>query len=239
MDGITSRPNVDVNVTTITNRDRDLSAGVVSVVLVWAAGMADDPALVSATERAVAHWNDVWSGAGLSVEVRYVESTIPPALPYPSAMTGDLFLEVSGLIEPGEIAVLVGEVINDDTSQYGVAGRIPGPIVQSPLSAIVVGWLANAGGDGAFSDNDIQLYGEVLAHEVGHFVGLFHPVERAYDHWDSLSDTIECASASSCDAMLGTNLMFPYSICDGSGCLSTTVITNDQRGVMHRYTGTR
>ncbi len=239
VDGITSRPDVNVDVTTITNRDADLATGALHVVVVWAAGMADDAALVTATEAAVDHWNDVWSMAGLSVEVRYVESTIDPDLPYPSAMTGDLLDMASSFVEPGEIAVIVGETINDDTSQYGVAGRIPGPVIRSPISAIVVGWLANAGGDGTFSDNDIQLYGEVLAHEVGHFVGLFHPVENAFDRWDSLRDTPECRNASNCEAMLGTNLMFPYSICDADGCVSTTILTNDQRGVMHRYTGTR
>jgi hypothetical protein len=73
----------------------------------------------------------------------------------------------------------------------------------------VVGWLANAGGDGTFSDGDIALYGEVLAHEVGHFVGLCHPVERGYDYWDALDDTPECRSVSSCESILGMNLMFP------------------------------
>lgn len=239
VDGITSRPDIEVDVTTITNRDADLTTGVLRVVIVWADGMADDAALVTATEAAVDHWNDVWSMAGLRVEVRYVESTIDPDLPYPSAMTADLLDAASAFVEPGETAVIVGETINADPGQYGVAGRIPGPVIRSPISAIVMGWLANAGGDGVFSDNDIQLYGEVLAHEVGHFVGLFHPVERDFDHWDALSDTPQCRNTANCESMLGTNLMFPYSICDADGCVSTTILTNDQRGVMHRYTGTR
>lgn len=237
-DGRTSRPNVDLDVTTIVSGDRDLERGRVRVAMIWANGLSTNAALVSATERAVAHWRAVWGAAGMDLDVRYVSSTIAPALPYPSAMTGDLFLQASALTMDGEVPVLIGETVNNDSSQYGVAGHIPGPIVRSPLRAIVVGWLSNAGNDGVFSDNDVQLYGEVFAHEVGHYVGLFHPVERMYNAWDSLSDTVECRTEANCNAMLGTNLMFPYSICDMSGCLSTTILTPQQRGVMQRYTGT-
>ncbi len=239
VDGTTSRPDVDVTHTTITSRDHDLDDGVVHVALVWAAGMSDDAALVDATERAIDHWNEVWGAVGMHVEVRFVESTIDPALPEPSAMSGDVLLEASSLVLAGEVALIVGETIAGGSELYGVAGYIPGPIVASPLGAIVVGWLANAGGDGVFSDADLTLYGEVLAHEVGHYVGLTHPVERSYETWDALTDTPECGDATSCEDTLGTNLMFPYSICDASACLSTTVLTGQQRGVMQRYTGTR
>ncbi len=239
IDGVTSRPNVDLDITTITNRDHELSRGAVRVAIVWADGLSADAALVSATARAVEHWNDVWGAVGLTAEVRYVESTIDPALPAPSAMSGDVLLTASGLVEPGEIAMIVGETVDGGTSLYGIAGHIPGPIVPSPLGAIVVGWLANAGGDGTFSDDDITLYGEVLAHEVGHFVGLCHPVERSYDYWDALDDTPQCTSARTCESVLGMNLMFPYSICDGGTCVSTMEITPGQQGIMQRYTGTR
>lgn len=239
VDGVTPRPGIDLELTTVTNRDRDLALGVVPVVIVWADGLAADAALVSATERAVDHWNEVWGAVGLGVEVRYVESAIDPALPRPSAMSADLLRTASELAAPGEVAVIVGETVDAGSGLYGVAGHIPGPIVPSPLGASVVGWLANAGGDGVFSDADIQLYGEVLAHEVGHYVGLFHPVERSFAVWDALADTPECRTEAACESMLGTNLMFPYSICDATSCLSTTEITAGQEGVVQRYTGTR
>ncbi|MCC7541768.1 MAG: hypothetical protein IT379_36450 [Deltaproteobacteria bacterium] len=238
VDGVTSRPDVPIRVTTITNRDHDLDVGHVRVAILWANGLGDDAALVSATERAVAHWADVWSSAaGMEIEVRYLETTLDTTLPYPSPMSGDLLLEASSLTEPGEVPVIIGDSIDGSTSQYGVAGRIPGPMVASTISAIVVGWLANAGGDGEFSDADITLYGEVLAHEVGHYIGLFHPFEQTYDSWDALDDTPECTTRRMCIDMLSTNLMFPFSICEGGTCVSTTELTSDQRGVMQRYTG--
>jgi hypothetical protein len=239
-DGTTSRPDIDVDVTSLISSDQDVERGAIRVLVLWADGLGEDAALVSATEAAIAHWADVWEGADMALEVRYEQSSIDPLLPYPGGMGGPVLLEASAFAEPGEVVVIIGELVNDDPSQYGVSGQLPGPLVPSTLSAIVVGWLANAGGDGVFSDNDIQLYGEVLAHEVGHYAGLFHPVESAYDAWDALDDTPECGGQRACEDMLGTNLMFPYSIgCATGMCLSTTGITNDQRAVMQRYTGTR
>lgn len=238
MDGVTARPDVPIEVTTLTSRDADLSRGLVRVAIVWAAGMSSDVALVTATQDAVAHWRAVWAGASMDLDVRYVDSAIDPALPYPSAASGDVLLEASTLVDPGEIAMIIGETLDGGISAYGAAGQLPGPLVPSTVSAIVVSWLANAGGDGVFSPDDVQLYGEVLAHEAGHYLGLFHPVEESYDYWDSLRDTPECSGQVQCEGLLGTNLMFPYSICDGASCVSATMITRDQRSVMQLYTGT-
>ncbi len=142
VDGVTSRPNVAVATSTLIARDADLTRGVVRVAIVWADGLAADAALVAATEAAVAHWRGVWSAVGVDLDVRYVESTIDPSLPYPAAMAGDFFLAASELVDEGEVPVVVGEIVDDNPTQYGAAGFLPGPIVRSPLSAIVVGWLA-------------------------------------------------------------------------------------------------
>ncbi len=239
VDGVTSRPNVDLEVTTVTNRDRDLDRGRVRVVILYADGLSAQPALVAATEGAVARWREVWARVGMDFDVRYAPSTLPTALPYPAAPAGELFLSVSALARDGEIPIVIGETVGSDPGQYGAAGHLPGPIVRSPLRAIVVGWLANAGRDGVFSADDVRLYGEVLAHEAGHYVGLFHPVEQSYEAWDALSDTPECRTQRACEDALGTNLMYPVSICSMGVCVSTTGITAQQRGVMQRYTGTQ
>lgn len=52
--------------------------------------------------------------------------------------------------------------------------------------------------------------GVVLAHEIGHYLGLFHTTEQGGAGFDPLSDTPECRSGfpSACPDL--NNLMFPY-----------------------------
>jgi len=104
---------------------------------------------------------------------------------------------------------------------------------------VVLSWLVHAGADAAFTDGETSLMGETMAHEVGHYMGLFHPVESSYDYWDALSDTVECRNADQCEGQLGTNLMFPYSICDRNGvCVAAEDMTDAQVGVKQRYIST-
>ena len=79
--------------------------------------------------------------------------------------------------------------------------------------------------------------GETMAHEAGHYLGLFHPVETSYALWDALDDTPECDDSAACAAALGTNLMFPYPVCAFSECEEQGLLTPKQVGVMHRYVG--
>lgn len=67
---------------------------------------------------------------------------------------------------------------------------------------------------------DLQLLGETAGHEMGHFLGLFHPTEQYGLLFDPIDDTPECAkntydtngsgkvSADECEQNGGNNLMF-------------------------------
>lgn len=66
---------------------------------------------------------------------------------------------------------------------------------------------------------DTKLLGETAGHEMGHFLGLFHPTERGGTLFDPLGDTPECANsydsnsdgkmtAEECENKGGNNLMF-------------------------------
>ena len=48
---------------------------------------------------------------------------------------------------------------------------------------------------------------------------------------------MDCESRRDCEDQLGENFMFPYSICDFTSCVHATDVTEDQAGVMNRYTG--
>ncbi|MEC7983511.1 MAG: hypothetical protein VX278_00020, partial [Myxococcota bacterium] len=76
-----------------------------------------------------------------------------------------------------------------------------------------------------------------LAHEAGHYLGLFHPHEVDYRSWDALEDTPDCEGSGVCDTSLQGNLMYPYPICSVSSCRPQEELTTDQTGVMHRYVG--
>jgi hypothetical protein len=138
-----------------------------------------------------------------------------------------------------QITVVVGDYIAMiGTSVVAATGNIPASLVSTSRSVILVSWLGVCGTDGIFSEDDIEAYGESLAHEAGHYAGLFHPVDGAFfDHWDALDDTEGCTDQSTCEASLGENLMFPYFVCSKKGCTRQRDLTPDQGGVLHRYTG--
>ncbi len=66
----------------------------------------------------------------------------------------------------------------------------------------------------------------VLAHEMGHYLGLFHTTEFTFAHWDPLDDTPRCTTGNSSTCPDLTNLMFPLAGDDH------TVITPAQTSVL-------
>lgn len=230
-------PNVDLDVVIHTRKDSDgLSAGTIKVKLLYAEGVDQDAEAVAGTEAAVERWREIWATYGLELVVDTASSAADPDLTGLEAPDADV-LDASSDAADNELVMLVGETIDGSLDYLGIAGGIPGPLAESARGAIVVSWLANAGPDGRFSDDDIRLYGETLAHEVGHYTGLFHPVEDGWSAWDALDDTDFCDS-NSCETVLGDNLMFPYPVCGFDSCTPQDALSASQAGVMHRYTGT-
>ena len=165
----------------------------------------------------------IWAGYGLTLSVDYdTRPEVDAALP---AMTegSEHINEISATGTDADITVLIGDTVGGTTQIYGESGGIPGTLVEGNQSVVALSWITNAGGDGTFSSDDIRIYGETLAHEVGHYMGLFHPVDFDRNrplYWDALSDTDECQSSSDCDESLGENNMYPYPVCTGfNNCL--------------------
>lgn len=216
--------------------DGDLGRGILAVQIVYAEGVGEDPEVVAATEAAVERWEEVWAPYEVFLEVSYVEDGgVSADMAFPGE--DGVLDEASALSGDDDVTVVIGETIDGGLDYYGVAGSVPGALVRTERSGVVVSWLANAGGDGEFSDGDIRLYGETLAHEVGHYVGLFHPVETTWDMWDALGDTEDCTTQSACERDLGENNMFPYPICSWTSCTAQDLLSDDQIGVTQRYTG--
>jgi hypothetical protein len=216
--------------------DGDLSAGTVSVRIIYADGLDSDEEVTNGVTRAVERWIEVWAPFGLQLEVEYLSSNFSTNQPSPGE--GNEHGEVAAGSDGQQVSILVSETINGSADYYGIAGGIPGTLGRTDSALIIVSWLANAGGDGAFSEADVRLFGETLAHETGHYMGLFHPVEMTYDYWDALSDTEACTGQNACESALQDNLMFPYPVCDWTECVAQDQMSDQQVGVKHRYTGT-
>ena len=128
---------------------------------------------------------------------------------------------------PGpSVAVFFVRELDDSEGLLGIAGGLPGPIGLHGT--------ASSGVAIAFDLVDDEL-GQVLAHEIGHFLGLFHTSETtmeisfnpltdvpsAFDCFSLddemrliINDTPECRTAAN-------NLMFPVAISDINGSLTT------------------
>lgn len=226
--------DVDLSWTLQVKQDPSYADGEVAITLAYVDGLEDDPEISAAVEAAVARWEQIWGDVGLSLSVSWTVADLPADLSFEDP---DGLRAVAAEGDERDILVVIGESIEGDAWTYGYAGDIPGTLVSTDYAAVYLSWLANSGGDGSFDDADIRLFGETMAHEVGHYAGLFHPVEDGWDYWDALRDTARCTSTSACESKLGDNLMFPYPVCDGSSCEPQDWITNDQCGVMQRYVG--
>ena len=95
-----------------------------------------------------------------------------------------------------------------DKELYGNSSGIPGSqgMVGSHNGVLIS---LEAHGDSSSLDN--QLLGETAGHEMGHFLGLYHLIEKNGVQFDPISDTPECSSASAktCGSEYGANnLMF-------------------------------
>jgi hypothetical protein len=74
-----------------------------------------------------------------------------------------------------------------------------------------------------------------MAHEAGHYLGLFHPIELSNGQVvsvDPLTDTDECSTEVACVAnpSLFNNLMYPNG---DNGAGEAGLLTPQQRGVLN------
>jgi hypothetical protein len=233
---------VEVSATVQLKEDPDLGAATIAARIVYADGLEEDAELVAAVEAAAERWREIWAAYGISLEESW--GVAPEVDGDVGWDLGDSALQdASAEGTDTDVLVVIVEEIGGDSYTYGVAGNIPGSVLPIPHSAVVVGWLAHAGGNGQFSEDDIRLMGETMAHEVGHYSGLFHPAEFDYSSyqpyaWDALTDTESCATYNQCENALGENLMFAFPVCPSwTYCNPQDVLSEQQQGVEHRYLG--
>lgn len=233
-------PLQDVDVRFHQKADIDPRRGTVAVEVLYAQGVGQRDDVVAAVDDAIVHWRTIWDQAGLEMRVTTRESDLDPLAPW--VFRGDQSLaEVGQDKEPGAIQLVIADqLIPDETSALpgaplGISGGIPGSVAATPKSFVAVSWMAHAGVDGLFSGDEMQLFGETMAHEVGHYMGLYHPVESNFRQFDALDDTVACTDAEECESQLSGNLMFPYAICGPASCVAARDLTDDQQAVLHHH----
>jgi hypothetical protein len=216
--------------------DDDLTSGTLQVAIVFAGDTGQDPELVDATRSAVEYWTELYAAAGITVEA--IETDYPEGQLQPPGIGSDEhYIAISEATGIGVVNVVIAPSIIGVEDVYGVAGDIPGPLMPTVRTAVLVSVEDARGPDGEFNSTELRIYGETLAHETGHILGLFHPVETTLDIWDALPDTPECTSDRECTRKLSENLMYPFPVCNFITCTPQTVITDDQALVAHRYVG--
>lgn len=229
--------------------DADLEIDTLNVQILLLGSLSEDADVTRATLAAFEHWrDDIYGPAGIELVGDVIAYEGPESLP--SANQGDPLYETIATEFPMRtITVVVVDRIEDGAGILGVSGGIPGALAVTPRSSVTVSALEASGRDGVFSLVDQQLFGETMAHEVSHYLGLFHPVELPTGNeglatWDSLDDTLDCTTLTQCDEELSSNLMYPTPVCKPgavgsfgscSDFVSQIMVTEDQRDVIDRF----
>lgn len=218
--------------------DETFQSGELRVSIVYTEGLDRDQGLRAAVDEANDIWRDLYGSMGIDIVFNdYAfpdDDLLPPAFGEEQA-----YIDIAADTAPRSVNLVISEQIQGDGLDdiFGIAGDIPGPLIPTTRSAVQISALLAAGPDGAFNAEDTRLLAETMAHEVAHYLGLFHPVESTWDAWDVLSDTSECDSEGDCVETLGDNLMFPFPVCGPATCTPQDRLTGQQAGVANRYVG--
>ncbi len=115
----------------------------------------------------------------------------------------------------------------------GIASGLPGEMGSAgDFNGVLVSIVAHASGNVL----NTQLLGETAAHEIGHWMGLFH-TSNFNGNYDPLSDTLECplsqgsgqgVYASDCIDFDGRNLMF----WEGDPAIEQSTLSADQQYIL-------
>lgn len=98
----------------------------------------------------------------------------------------------------------IGGTNNPTFDPAGYSMGLPGPYARSrDTSAVLVATEKYAGSNGLDADG----LASSLAHEMGHYLGLYHTSEPNGTNHDPLPDTPECDAAGSCSVEFRRNLM--------------------------------
>jgi hypothetical protein len=212
--------SIPYDATIIAKRDLNASVGVLQVNLFLVGDEAQKESTRIVIDAALDLWRQIYAQIGVTLDVQIFDvSSDSGVLPVPFPGS-DFYLNQA--TAPGvrafSLNMYVGDTISADGTQVpgnelpvlGIASAIPGPAIPTRQSAVAISLAQHQGPDGQFSQEESDILGETMAHEGGHYLGLFHPVESNFAIQDPLEDTATCSSFQNCiDTGIGSNNMFP------------------------------
>lgn len=242
----TPAAGVEVEFVVTTRSDDDLSSGRLTLNVFRVGELAQDGEARAAIDEGLQVMREIYADqAGIRLEINLADLAGPTRIPFPFE-GGELYLQAAAGAPSPAVNLFIGAEIDFEIGTgtlLGVSASIPGPAHPTLKSAVAVSILGNAGPDGVFSDNEKRVFGESFAHEVGHYLGLFHPIELdgligfiAMGE-DSLPDTPTCFTLFDCleNESLVRNLMFPTPLPSEDGeTFPQNLLTAQQRGVLNR-----
>ena len=232
----------DVSIRVNSRADADLGRGRLPLNIFRVGGPGRSSDAAQTIDSALDVGRDIMrSQANIELDVSIIDIDGPSVLPLPDE--GSSFYETASTSAPTPaVNVFIGgDIENTQGSVLGIAAGIPGPAHPSPRSGVAISLVAGAGPDGQFDQSDINLLGETIVHEAGHYMGLFHPIDAAQERIigeDPLPDTATCQTISEClgNSELAGNNLFPFPIIAADGQpIRQNLLTPQQAGVLNRY----
>ncbi len=214
-------PGTAYSGTVLAKRDPNLDAGLVRVNLFYVGTEPQRDTKRRAIRDGLALWRQIYLTRNITLDVREIDVASDTGV-LPNVFVGSPFYETQAQVGTAHklaLNMFIGETISTDATSnpgnpfevFGIAGGIPGPYKPSPISAVIVSLDVHDGVDGQLDADEVRVLGETMAHEAGHYLGLFHPVQLngAATTFDPLADTPECDSIAGCNAVgLTGNVMF-------------------------------